>query len=107
MTDKINRGYRYANDYLKMVDLNKAVLWKTKELSLPPEIVEKIKREGLENIIFVDKDRNQRLTIPVALFLLKAKLIQRHQEAQYYIHLSHLTSSKWVEYKESRDIKLD
>jgi len=103
---KINRGQRLGNDYIKFVHFDDAVLWKTKELSLPPEIVEKIKAEGLSNILFADIKRNQKLSISVENFLKNAQLIQRHQESQYYIHLSNFKTEKYDENKESRDIKL-
>lgn len=105
--NRLNRGYQWKNDYLKFVTFNEAVLWRTKELSLTPEIANKILDKKLDNIYFVDKERNQKLKISVADFFEKSVLIQRNQEPQYYIKLTNFVSEPWDLTKTSRDIKLD
>lgn len=102
----INRGFQRENNYVKKVTFDKAVIWMHKELSIPPDIVDKIKERELENIIFEDEKRNQRLTISVEAFLENAALVKRFQEVQHYIKLHHFTSSKIDEAKEDKPIKI-
>jgi len=84
---KINVGEFKEKYYLKKVNLNKAVLWKTKELSLKKEIMDKIVKLNIPFIIFYD-------TIKRNKWLFKTKKVIKNmiyksegQESQYYFSI--------------------
>lgn len=84
---KINRGIFIKNNYEKQVDFSKAVLWKTREISIPPEVFYKIFKT-CKLIIFYDRKKNERWTVDVTTAFNHKVLKKEGQESQYYFPIS-------------------
>jgi hypothetical protein len=80
----INKGYFEGIAYVKIVDFNKAVLWKTKELSVPMTIMDKIKLLGISEMRFVDWKKKQQWNFDAAEVAAHGKEKQVGQEPQWY-----------------------
>ena len=93
-TPKYNRGFIAGDRYIKRVSFNKAVLWKNREISLPPFIVEALKKREVKWIAFEDTGKNERWTMSLKRFLEYAQKKTEGQEPQYYINIDYFTKGK-------------
>ena len=84
---KINEGKFVNKNYVKSVSFSKAVLWKSRQISLNPKIVNKIKRDKCVWIIFEDWRKNEKWGILVEDFIKNAVLKTESQEKQWYINI--------------------
>lgn len=93
--------YRFNEEsktLFKFIRSERAILWKTKELSLPEYVVnEMISNVGAEYFAFVDKEKCVRYTIDIATLMKNAKLKTEGQEPQYYIGLEHFKKKEYTE----------
>ena len=81
---KINRGKVINNEYVKNVSWNSAVLWMTKEISLPSEEMDKIVKGNVHTITFVDKNKGFKMVFPSHQVLREMQFKQVGQEPQFY-----------------------
>lgn len=80
----INRGEFHGDTYYKHVSINKAVLWKTRQISLPPEVVRQFKLKGITRVVFIDQGKKERWEAPIEKLRENHELKQVGQEPQYY-----------------------
>lgn len=76
--DYVNRTYK------KYVSFNKAVLWKTRQLSLPLPTLEIIKRSGIEKLIFIDNTKKEIWEFDTDRVLKNGQRKLEGQEPQWY-----------------------
>lgn len=70
--------------YIKYVNWNKAVLWKDKQISLNPVIVDKFQEHKTEKVLFVDELKNK-VHIALVSDLNKHGMLKKEgQEPQWY-----------------------
>lgn len=89
---KINRGEFRDKVYVKYVSFAEAVLWMTKEISLPPEIVQRFREMGTERVVFIDTGKGEQWVADVETLRKNYKLKTMFQERQYYFPISVFTS---------------
>lgn len=80
----INKGKFTDGLYVKYVSINKAVLWRDREISLPVDIIGRIKAEGIKKILFIDKSKKQAWGFLTKRVLETMELKKVGQESQYY-----------------------
>jgi len=56
---KVNKGYFFGDTYNKTVNFSKAVLWKDRELSVPLDVWERIKRDDIKVLNFKDPKKKE------------------------------------------------
>ena len=66
---KYNIGYINKKIYYKNVSLNKAVLWKDRQISLNPSIISQLVGKKVTHIVFMDNSKEEKWTISMARFL--------------------------------------
>ena len=91
---KFNKGTFEGNKYIKRVNFSKAVLWKSKEISLRTDIVKQFNKRGTEIVIFEDERKNERWTASVLELEMASVLKTEGQERQYYYPTSVFRVSK-------------
>ena len=87
----INRGEITQGNYVKYCKFSNAVLWKTKEISLPPEEIERAKHYQVEHIIFIDIEKNEMRGAKLQKILDIGEYRTEGQERQLYIPIDELT----------------
>lgn len=80
----INRGKIINEYYVKYVDWNKAVLWMTKEISLPIEEMKKIYDNNVKYILFIDEGKNEQYLFDIGVVDAYKKFKKVGQEPQFY-----------------------
>lgn len=100
---QINKGKIEGEIYRKKTSFNKAVLWKTKELSLPVDVFVAIKRSDVKKLIFEDESKNERWIFQATKVVENAKLKCVGQEPQYYFHIDLMTRKEEIVAIEERD----
>lgn len=70
--------------YTKHVNFNKAVLWMSRQLSLPLSTMDAIKRFQIEDLVFIDDKKNEVWCFKVNEVLAKGERKSVGQEAQWY-----------------------
>jgi hypothetical protein len=80
----INVGHFKGDTYTKYVSFNKAVLWKTREISLAPPIARRIKKEGISKIEFIDQKKGEKWVASYEDLKSVATLKSEGQEEQFY-----------------------
>jgi len=81
---KFNYGHFRNGIYTKRVRLSKAVIWKDRQLSLREEIIDRIRTEGIQLIVFVDEYKNERWIFKSDKVLETMVKKSVGQEVQYY-----------------------
>lgn len=81
---KFNYGSFRNGIYTKRVMFSKAVIWKDRQLSLREEIIDRIRTERIELIVFVDEYKNERWIFKVDKVLETMVKKSVGQEVQYY-----------------------
>jgi len=81
----MNTGTFEKDKYVKKVQFSKAVLWKDRQISLPPSITKQFKLKGTKFIIFEDLKKNERWSVDYKTAKANAILKQEGQESQFYL----------------------
>jgi len=90
---KINYGVVHGRRYLKKIDFNRAVLWKTREISLAAKVVDHwFPEHGIEEIVFVDFKKEKIYTVSVRKAEKHWVKKTMHQDSQYYFSIGLLTT---------------
>lgn len=85
---KINQGKIENGRYIKQVEFSKAVLWKDKQISLNPDIINNLLLNKVLEIWFEDQKKNERWSISLSDFIHNSLLKTVGQEKQYYTPIS-------------------
>jgi hypothetical protein len=80
----INKGKFIGDTYQKNVDFSKAVLWKTREISIPPDICRQMLINGTKEVWFTDRKKGQKWVAEVSMLRGKSVLKKEGQEPQRY-----------------------
>lgn len=89
---RINLGTVDGDTYCKEIDFNKAVIWKTRELSLSPIVVEQwFARKAPVLLRFTDTKHGKVYEVPYFIVSSAWKKKRVGQEEQYYFSITHLT----------------
>lgn len=84
----MNNGVIMGKTYVKHVDFSKAVLWKTKSLSIPPHIFEQLRKEGVEYLKYVGIGNNKETWVFSFSDIDDQKVLTSFgQEPQYYFSI--------------------
>lgn len=84
----MNIGFFEGKIYRKNVVFSKAVLWHTKELSLREDVMNKIRRDGIEKLVFVDELKGEQWVFSFKKVEANMRLKQFGQEKQYYFPIA-------------------
>lgn len=82
--------------YVKFINYNKAVLWKTRELSVAQWKID-ANMEDLYLIAFIDRTNKKIHRITKDKFLKVATKKKMHQEEQYYFPIEALETRDYIE----------
>lgn len=97
----MNTGYFKGDKYIKLIDINKAVLWKTRQLSVPISVFREIVNKKCKYMIFIDKNRREQWTFEVK----KVRKIKEKkmvgQEEQFYFSIDERIKKQ--DYKEQNE----
>lgn len=85
--EEINRGIIKNGKYIKYINPSEAVLWKTRELSLRPDILTMIMQRGVKEMIFINKKTYFGWVFNTDKVIDKMKLKRVGQEPQYYFSI--------------------
>jgi hypothetical protein len=81
----INTGKIIDKDFVKHVTFSRAVLWKNKEISLPPHVMKTIIEKKVENVVFIDVGKQKVWKAPLSKVVESSTLRVEGQEEQHYI----------------------
>lgn len=84
----MNIGFFEGKIYRKNVSFTKAVLWHTKELSLREDVMNKIRRDGIEKLVFVDEIKGEQWVFSFKKVEANMRLKQFGQEKQFYFPIA-------------------
>lgn len=85
----INQGKVENGIYIKKFDFSRAVLWKDKQISLNPDILDKlVSGKKVTAIWFEDDKKNERWIIALPDFIHNSAIKKVGQESQYYCPIS-------------------
>ena len=84
---KTNRGKFIKDEYVKWIDFNKAVLWKTQELSIPVWVYIGIKANNTKTLRFYDPEKKEAWLFDAKDVIKHAVLKQEGQEKQFYFSI--------------------
>lgn len=84
---KVNLGRIDEGVYTKTINSNKAVLWKSRQLSLPPRVINAITTQDVKKMIFLDVKNLERWIFNTKDVLANMELKQVGQEEQYYFSI--------------------
>lgn len=84
----INYGMYYPDTYTKYVTFAKAVLWKTRELSVPVKTMNQIEEKGIKKMEFIDVNKREKWTFSTDEVIGNMKLKKVGQEEQFYFPIS-------------------
>jgi len=86
----MNHFLKSGNKIIKYVNLNKAILWKTREISISvPDYNRLVENKEIEQIIFKDRTSGIDLVYDRDKFLIYASPKTMHQEMQFYIGIDY------------------
>lgn len=80
----MNRGKIVDGVYIKHTNINKAVLWKSKELSLPVDVMQAIKTRNCHEMRFIDDIKKTVWRFKTNKVYKLMHLMTVGQEEQYY-----------------------
>jgi len=81
----LNLGKIKDGNYYKMVDWNKAVLWKDREISLNKRVVEEwFELQNIDKVVFYDRGKQKVWYAPLEKIKKVWHLKKVGQEEQYY-----------------------
>lgn len=87
----INKGNFIGDTYKKRVSFSKAVLWKDRQISLPPSVVNEISRRNVQWVEFEDIGKGEVWKCSVEILQNNFEFKQVGQEAQYYFPIELFT----------------
>ena len=82
-----------SKTYIKYVNFSKAVLWKDRQLSLPLPVISTIEKAGIEKIIFIDNNKNEKWMFDTKDVLQRGLQKSVGQEPQWYFPIELATKS--------------
>jgi hypothetical protein len=91
---KINQGKIVGNKYFKNVSFNKAVLWKTRELSLRHEVIQTCIKNEVQDLVFEDFRKKESWIFKLNDILKYGTVKTEGQEEQVYFSISMATKEK-------------
>lgn len=95
----INKGTFKDDIYIKYINSNDAVLWMSKELSLPLDIVATARKKDISKFYFIDKTKDTVWAFePGVVFGGTKKAVG--QEKQYYFPIDKADEFSYRRYKE-------
>ena len=97
---KVNLGKIENGVYKKTINSSKAVLWKDRQLSLPPKVINAVTTQDVKKMIFLDVKRMERWIFNTKDVLANMELKEVGQEPQYYFSID---LAKRDPIKESKD----
>lgn len=103
MKQKVNKGRIDNGTYYKTVSFSKAVLWKDRSLSLPPDVIQAIIRENVKKMIFTDPIKLEKWVFDTDKVLKNMILKQVGQEDQYYFAIDLARRISIAEQKEIKE----
>lgn len=82
----INHGtFDYINcTYTKYIAFNKAVLWMSRQLSVPIEVIDRIKKYNIHEMCFIDLGKKEQWRFKVVDVLSTGEIKIVGQEKQWY-----------------------
>lgn len=89
-----NHGAFNGEVYEKIVDWNKAVLWKDREISLNPSITQQFGPRGIKLVRFIDKKKGSAFEATVDSLRGQAKRKIVGQEEQLYFPIAFFKERK-------------
>lgn len=92
----MNLGKIIGNKYQKFVNFNKAVLWKTREISINPKMAKRF--DEIEFVEFVDRSKAEVWIAPVEKVRSNWVYKKEGQEYQYYIPIEVFRKLKGTDY---------
>jgi len=96
---KINKGVVAGNTYKKIISINRAVLWKDRQISIHKSVVEGwFKNKDIKHIWFEDRGKSEIWITTVALAERNWILKKEGQEPQYYIPIEIFRKYKGTDY---------
>lgn len=81
---KINHGRFNGEIYAKYLDLNKAVLWKDRQLSIPQFVYMGIQAHKCTEMRFIDRNKGEMWVFDVQKVMMLGVWKQEGQEKQFY-----------------------
>lgn len=81
---KMNYGRFEKDRFIKQVRFSKAVLWKSREISLPRVTCVAFKPKGVKYVVFEDLVKNERWIASLDVLRPVTKFKREGQEEQYY-----------------------
>lgn len=94
----MNKGRFIKNKYIKNVEFSRAVLWKTREISLPPYIANQFKHRKTKEIIFDDRIKGERWKASYDTLKEHHTFKKEGQEYQYYFPIDVFKKTKIKKY---------
>jgi hypothetical protein len=90
MTKHINHGtFDYINGtYKKYVQFNQAVLWMTRQLSVPLEVMDRVKKYNIHTMLFIDLGKKEQWKFKSEKVQLQGEMKKVGQEKQWYFRLT-------------------
>lgn len=88
MSNRINYGRFEKDRFIKQVRFSKAVLWKSREISLSRITTIAFKPKGVKYVVFEDLVKNERWTASLDELRPVARFKREGQEEQYYFPIS-------------------
>ena len=85
---KINYGQVKDGIYQKYIDFNKAVLWKTRQLSVHKKVKDWFDAGKFKEMKFIDSRHNKKYTVEAKKAFNYSELKKVGQEEQYYFTIS-------------------
>ena len=101
---KINYGHFEGDVYIKYIDYNKAVLWMTRQISLPKAVVDRIIENKIKTIRFIDEKKKIQYEVPVETAQKIWEYKVKFQEPQYYFSIEFLKESKYEKQRGEGDL---
>ena len=84
----INYGNYVGNTYTKHVKFAKAVLWKTRELSIPVKVMNQIEGRKIDRLEFIDEGKKEKWVFKTSDVIANMRLKKVGQEEQFYFPIS-------------------
>lgn len=103
MKKKINKGRIDDGVYYKTLSFSKAVLWKDRALSLPPEVIQAIARENVHTLVFTDPIKLEKWIFKADKVFQNMVIKRVGQEEQYYFAIDLARRMSIAEQKEIKE----
>lgn len=85
---KINVGVINGDVFIKHVSFSRAVLWKTKEISLPQRVIHNLNKNEVKTVVFIDVKSKERWSASMETLKRRNTFKKEGQEPQFYFPIS-------------------